>query len=61
MRHSFRRWGRTVLFGAVFTGGVLTALSSPEAAMALQEPTCYLMVCEGRVCVATQIPCPDDG
>lgn len=58
MPNSFPRRSRIILLGALLTSGVLGAIYSPQPAMAAEDPTCYLMVCEGKVCVATQIPCP---
>lgn len=49
------RWCRSVSICIIFAGAAFVVLSRPADA---QETKCYLMVCTGSTCIATQIPCP---
>ncbi|MBB4636907.1 hypothetical protein FHS01_002928 [Longimicrobium terrae] len=43
---------------ALATAGVLAGMGGSARLAYAQEVKCYLMVCTGSVCGATQIPCP---
>ena len=46
--------GRVAAVAPVLGLGLLAAMSSPRDARA-QEKKCYIMVCDGRACVAYQM------
>lgn len=53
--HYTARWCRSVSICVIVAGAAFLALSRPAGA---QETKCYLMLCTGSTCVATQIQCP---
>lgn len=46
------------LMVALAAAGGLAGMSASARIAYAQEVKCYLMVCTGSVCGATQIPCP---
>ena len=58
MARSFRPSRRTSVLAFALLGAFVTGVTA-KLALA-QEVKCYLMVCTGTTCVATQIKCPED-
>jgi hypothetical protein len=58
MLRKFVPYRRAAVVAPVLAFGVLAAVSGSREARAQEEKKCYLMVCDGRVCVAEQMPCP---
>jgi len=51
------RFTRYLAIGSAFAGAAFAMGYDAKVAVA-QEVRCYLMMCTGTACVATQIPCP---